>query len=330
MRFWWFLGLCGCGCESMRDVYVSGSPRDVVVRVRKAADEFLASTTREACVAELRVVDRAKGKWDGRYKPVGKQTWIQSDTSHPDLVTRHELCHAVDLQHGLSFEDPDAYTLTREEHPGLLAVRPSEGFAYRCQAGSLPIWLMTEASCPDDDADPTWDWIRDDIYDVTPARWLEDGPEWVELGRLTVPEARGDAFRECHGHDQDRLSFWQTDDNGLYFDAVHLWTGERAVFGTATSLELDGFENVPRGWVNRGGHALGDTAVVYAKAHLDALDVFELPRLQPERHRLLVNQDGKWKSSTECWKPLCSFPFGDAIGMAYEDGDTLVWGRWVE
>lgn len=314
----------------MRDAYVSGSPRDVVVQVRHAVDDFLASTTREACVSQIQVVDREGANYAGRYQSASQQIWIQARAHNPLHVTRHELCHAVDLHNGLSASAPDIYTLTREEYPGLLALRPSEGFSFRCRVGGLPIWLLTEHACPDDDPDPTWAWIREETYDLEPEGWLEDGPVWLEMGRRELPEPHGAATRACNGLEDDRLRFSHLDDLGAVFDAVDLWTGDRVAFATAGVVQLDGFRDAPQGWDRLRGHALGHTAIVEAKSYFPSLDVFGLDRIQPERRRMLVHHDGRWRSTPQCWEPLCSFPVGDAIGMAYEDGDTLVWGRWVE
>lgn len=141
--------LAGCNpCEPLDEVVVTGpdgTTRDVVQR---ALDDFRSWTDHPVCLRALRVGsvrgDRAK------YNPANKTVEVDPDQPEPRVSTIHELCHAVDLQNGLSDEALDRFEAAGA-HGGTARRRGREGFANVCQLGAVTLDLVTAVSCPAED-----------------------------------------------------------------------------------------------------------------------------------------------------------------------------------
>ena len=313
------LALVGCNCEDFAAVQVAGAPAGVVDAVQGISDAFADETSQSSCL-QIEVTDNPDV---GSYGRVSRNVQIDSGAAPLREVVRHELCHAVDLQNGLSAAHSNDFAerAMADEYPTKSRAR-WEGFANACQRGGLPIRLATDVTCNDDPVAEVWNHLRADVFDrPLPRHTSVPGLEFETMGAFAL-QGTDPVPLGCIGGPSGVLVVWQTATNPQRY--VMLDPREAHPISLATSLAggqaLRVNPSLPGYWSSVSAVQLGTTVIAPARWN----DQDESMR------RFLVKQDGKWGVSDECgWVPDCSFAIEDEIWMGRFDDDRFVWGRWV-
>ncbi len=157
--------LLGCGrCEPSAwedvDVAFDGDVDDADAdAVEQALAQFQAWSGRDgACVRSIEVHHDAPVSTDGQMAAAGafhrrsQRVEVFTQYGDPPTSTRHELCHAVDLQDGISQGDPELFPPdTSLDAYGRKNTRTqrAEGFALLCELGALDLdrWRTLVEQC---------------------------------------------------------------------------------------------------------------------------------------------------------------------------------------
>lgn len=139
----WYIQLAGCGCDYPT---ILAGRAEVESRARIVVDQFVAQAAPfSLCKVDLTgPVSARRGveedfRVSGTYERVGRTIRVDPDPTGVSMeeVLRHELCHAIDLQNGLSNDhapwplDPNTPLLTDIPSHQLTA----ESFAIWCEMG---------------------------------------------------------------------------------------------------------------------------------------------------------------------------------------------------
>lgn len=210
------LHLIACTCLPFAEMDVTGDAgAEDLALVRGTLDQFAAWTAVDGvCVPEIEAdpdipepfglpdAYESGGVYRGEHQPI----WVDVDAGESAVDnTRHELCHALDMQLGLStahetlipdVADPDLYPGTQAE---------KEDFAVLCQEWPTDTTFTSAVvdACGGEPVDSVAQFVLDEIYPGYPRLDLDPEPVSLQVDELTwAPADVGgllDDIRELDG-----------------------------------------------------------------------------------------------------------------------------------
>lgn len=281
----------GCGRDCAPPEARGGTDAEQQAAEDEAAT-FLGLMKEEVCVARIKL-GGLRGTSIGKYSPGTRRIKVEEDRPLDEIrsTVRHELCHALQFQHELDLSGPEwtlalPIELPEDEQPG-------ETWAYTCQQGPEPAYLMGE-TCPGDPfGTEVFEQVRAEFH--PPGGVLERAVDFDEVGRLAV---EGDAV-------------WvPTEGGGLW---VEHSDGGAEVVDLRTGLPA------PPGPALEGSADTGSARLLYYTA-------FAANGAQGLR---LVYDDEEGPTRAGCLRPEeTPFAVEGELWSVYRDDTDLVWGVW--
>ncbi len=147
------------------------------------AEAFLGLMREEICVPRMKLGE-LRGTSIGKYTPTTRHIKIEEERPLDEIRTtvRHELCHALQYQAGLDLSGPEFSLALPLEIPD--RERPGEAWAYTCQYGPEPAWLMGDTCDDDPFGTVIFERVREQF--LPSGASLERPVRFDEVGRLAV------------------------------------------------------------------------------------------------------------------------------------------------
>lgn len=256
------------------------------------AVDFLGRMREEVCVPRIKL-GTLRGTSIGRYSPGSRRIKVEKDRALGEVrsTVRHELCHALQFQQDLDLTGPEFFLALPIDVPD--DERPGETWAYTCQQGPEPAFLMGD-TCPGDPFGTViFERVRAEF--VRPDTVVERAVAFVEVGRVAVGEE----------------ALWFPVEGGLAVEepggepsTLDLYSGQP----TASGAPLDGPAEV------------GDARLFFYSA-------FAANGAQGLR---LVYEDDIGATRVGCLRDReTPFAADGLLWSAYQADDELVWGQWT-
>ena len=312
--------LTACGdCPSLPDVPVRSALPEEERTIRAALREMDQLLALPVCVDHVRVGGVQRDDVLGRYNVVTRGVRISANASPGllDDILRHEVCHAVDLQHDLVAGCPGCYGPPVTSNVTLDAKGDNEAFAVACAPGEALLTLWS-SSCANAEF-PGHQRVRSVVFGVSnePAaaatfRFVAGHPspgvDYFSITPTMLGNLQVFAFR---GAEQSTL-------------VLDPWTGA-PVWDDDSSPLFTPLEapDPPPGWTVRGdahGGPLGDGGLVLAT----------LPLFYGEVQRTHAWTGEAWAPvDGPCPSPMTQvFTFDGELWSAQLENGSLIWGRW--
>jgi len=285
--------VCATGCGDRCGPPESRGGSDVEqAAAEDEAVDFLGRMRQEVCVARIRL-GNLEGTSIGKYSPASRRIKVEKDRALDEVrsTVRHELCHALQFQQDLDLTGPEFFLALPIDVPD--DERPGETWAYTCQQGPEPSFLMGD-TCPGDPfGTEIFERVRAEF--VRPDTVVDRTVTFVEVGRVAVAE------------------------DALWFPAEGGLTVEEPG-GEPSTLALYGGEPGAPGVPNDEAADTGDARLFFYSA-------FAANGAQGLR---LVYEDDVGATRVGCLRDReTPFAADGLLWSAYQDGDELVWGQWT-
>lgn len=338
----------GCSpCPRLGDVAVRGADPTRRAEVVDELEQLDRDLALDVCIDHVRtdvaLAERDGVRLEGTYDAVSHGVRLAADLETTDLgpVLRHEVCHAVDLQHRIVKDDEQAFVYP-DPPPVRDARLPAEAFADTCALGPEALRALGPSdprlvSCPGDPDLRAANVVSDLVYG--PADATAPGAAFERIASFHPGALAGDV--------SDMLLRQAITPGGVVVTLHHGGWLLRALVDARTGLPIDGVPiasdldpgpggarlvasecTAPEGWVPRMCGATADGAEV-------TVADLELPSgIVRRAHAVAAGSQTVSPVSgvdgNACVAEATSlFSFDGELWMGSWVGDAVVWGRWV-
>lgn len=317
-------GSAGCAdCPAVEDTQVVGGTEGQQVVVRNALAALSAELEAPVCIDHVRLGASLREGIAGAYNAATRGVRLSRDldTDRVASVTRHEVCHGVDLQNDIVARSDGAFVYPSP--PEVIDAHvANEAFAVTCEASAATLSVLWASDCPLDPDLRGASVVREEVYGLVG----EPDPAARFVGVASVGVGPDVAFVTLLPMEDGHLSaFLYQDDGEFTFGQLDPWTGRWIEDPTLEVASQRVPEEIrgPPGWDLPGDAAGG---------HLDGVEIvtasLELVTGRVYRTQLWISEewapaDGSCPNGTTRF-----FAFDAELWSSQLDGTVLSWGRW--